>query len=90
LRTGLLIGLSLGAILLPVVALAFGDVRLALAVALAVVVAGGFATTLGLLLPWSLSWMGKDPAFGSGPVGTIIQDVLSLIIYFWIATLLVV
>jgi magnesium transporter len=89
LRTGLLIGVALGAILFPVVTLAFGNVRLAVAVSLAVVVAGAFATTLGLLLPWSLSWMGKDPAFGSGPVGTIIQDVLSLIIYFCIANLLV-
>jgi magnesium transporter len=90
LRTGLLIGLSLGAILLPVVALAFGDVSLAVAVALSVAVAGTFATTLGFLLPWALSWMGKDPAYGSGPVCTIIQYVLTLIIYFLIASLLVV
>jgi magnesium transporter len=89
LRTGLLIGVALGAILFPVVTVAFGDVRLAVAVSLAVVVAGAFATTIGLLLPWSLSWMGKDPAFGSGPVATIIQDVLSLVIYFCIANVLV-
>jgi magnesium transporter len=89
-RTGLLIGLSLGAVLLPTVAVAFGDIRLAVTVASAVVVAGTCATTLGLLLPWTLSWMGKDPAFGSGPVGTVIQDVLSLLIYFVIASLLVI
>jgi magnesium transporter len=69
---------------------AFGDIRLAVAVASAVVVAGTGATTLGLLLPWTLSRMGKDPALGSGPVCTVIQDVLSLLIYLVIASLLVV
>jgi magnesium transporter len=40
------------------------------------------ATTIGLLFPWLLHRMGQDPAFGSGPVATIVQDVLSLLIYF--------
>ena len=30
-----------------------------------------------------LARSGRDPAFGSGPIATIIQDVLSLLIYFW-------
>jgi magnesium transporter len=42
-----------------------------------------------LLLPWSLQRVGVDPAFGSGPLATIIQDVLSLLIYFAIATTLI-
>jgi magnesium transporter len=46
------------------------------------------ATTVGLLLPWLLAHTGRDPAFGSGPIATIIQDVLSLLIYFAIASLL--
>jgi magnesium transporter len=33
--------------------------------------------------------MGLDPAFGSGPVATIIQDVLTIIIYFVVMTWLV-
>lgn len=79
---GLLIGSVFGALAFLGVALAFGDVRLAAAVALAVLVAGGMATTIGLLFPWLLYRLGKDPAFGSGPVATIVQDVLSLLIYF--------
>ena len=90
LYTGFLIGLSLAGISFPFVLLAFGDFRLALAVALAIVTAGTIATTVGLLLPWILSHAGKDPAFGSGPVATIIQDVLSLFIYFIIIQLIVV
>lgn len=80
--TGLLIGLTLGGISFPIVLVAFGNVRLAIAVGLTILLAGGVATTVGLLFPWLLHRAGKDPAFGSGPVATIIQDVLSLIVYF--------
>jgi magnesium transporter len=88
LRTGVLIGAVLGATSLPLIWLGFGDLRLALTVALSILAAGTLATTVGLLLPWALMKSGLDPAFGSGPIATIIQDVLSLLIYFAIATLL--
>jgi magnesium transporter len=78
---GLLIGMSLGALILPAVWLGWGDMRLATAVALAVAGAGGCAATVGVIFPWLLSRAGKDPAYGSGPVATIVQDVLSLLIY---------
>ncbi|MBN1207157.1 MAG: magnesium transporter [Myxococcaceae bacterium] len=89
LRTGVLIGLTMGVIVFPVVALAVGEPRLALSVALAVVAAGCMATAIGLFFPWLLFRAGKDPAFGSGPLATIIQDVLSLLIYFAIVSWLV-
>ena len=89
LKAGLLIGLILGGLIFPVIWLVFGDVRLALAVALALLAAGGVSTSIGLVLPWLLSQIGQDPAFGSGPVATIVQDVLSLVIYFMIISLLV-
>lgn len=83
--TGLLIGLVLALAALPLVWLGFGDGRLALAVALAILVAGTVAAAVGLLFPWLLSRFGFDPAYGSGPVATIVQDVLSLLAYFAIA-----
>ncbi|MGE0825748.1 MAG: magnesium transporter [Candidatus Binatia bacterium] len=89
LKAGLLIGITLGALILPTVWLVFGDMRLALAVALALPAAGAVASSIGLFLPWLLSQAGKDPALGSGPVATIIQDVLSLLIYFIGISLLV-
>jgi magnesium transporter len=85
LRTGLLIGLTLGAVSFPCVWLVFGDAALALAVSLSLTAAGAVAATIGLLLPWTFERLGRDPAFGSGPIATIIQDVLSLLIYFAIA-----
>jgi magnesium transporter len=32
-----------------------------------------------------LSRLGRDPAFGSGPLATVIQDLLSIAIYFLVA-----
>ena len=64
-------------------------VALATAVALALVAACAAATTIGFLMPWLLARTGADPAFGSGPIATIVQDVLSLLIYFGTVSLLV-
>lgn len=88
LSTGFLIGVVLGALGFSAVAAAFVDLRLALSVALAIFASSATATTIGLLLPWALERTGRDPALGSGPVGTIVQDVLSLLLYFAIATLI--
>ena len=82
LRTGLLIGLVLALLAFPMVWLAFGELRLAAAVTIALAGASTLASVLGLLLPWLLARFGSDPAYGSGPLATIVQDVLSLLIYF--------
>lgn len=87
-RTGLLIGVVLALLALPLVWLAFGDVRLALAVSGALASASMVASLLGLMLPWALQRLKLDPAYGSGPLATIVQDVLSLLIYFGFATAL--
>jgi len=82
LRTGLLIGAGLALVTLPLVWLAFGDLQLALAVAGALAGASTAATSIGILFPWLLGRFGLDPAYGSGPLATIIQDVLTLLVYF--------
>jgi magnesium transporter len=38
-----------------------------------------------MALPWLLDSFALDPAFGSGPLATVIQDLLSILIYFAIA-----
>lgn len=88
--TGLFVGALLGAIVLPVVALMIGDWTLAVAVALSIVAASTIATLVALVLPWLLQAMGKDPAFGSGPLATVVQDLLSIVIYFGLVTVLVI
>jgi len=46
------------------------------------------AFLLGLLVPYFLNKLKQDPATASGPIGTIIRDILSLIIYFSITSLM--
>jgi len=89
LRTGLLIGLVLALLSFPMVWWVFGELRLAAAVTLALAGASTLASVLGLLLPWLLVRVGSDPAYGSGPLATIVQDVLSLLIYFACVTVIV-
>jgi len=43
---------------------------------------------IGTLIPWVFEKLRKDPAIGSGPFTTIIQDLLSILIYFSIASAL--
>jgi magnesium transporter len=82
LRTGMGVGASLGLIAFLPVWIVFGDARLAGAVASAIFAAGTVAAALGLLLPWWIARLGRDPALGSGPLATVIQDILSLLVYF--------
>lgn len=88
LRTGLWIGLVLALLSLPLVSLVSGDLRLALAVSVSILLAGGLAASIGLALPCLLARRGIDQAFGSGPLATILQDLLSLLVYLGVATLL--
>ena len=86
--TGLSVGVLLGVIMLPVVALMTGDWMLAAVVAFAVLAASTIATVVALALPWLLHRLGKDPAFGSGPLARVIQDLLSIVIYLVAVTVL--
>lgn len=47
------------------------------------------ATLIAMALPWTIHRLGKDPAFGSEPQATMIQDLLSILIYFVIASYVV-
>lgn len=78
LLTGCTIGAVLGLIALPLVWFGFGALDLAVAVAITLVGASTLATTLGFMLPWIFSRLGFDPALGSGPIATVIQDIASL------------
>ncbi len=79
---GLGIGLSLGVLAAGGVQLVFGDALLSLAVGLAILGGGAVSAVVGFALPWTFDRLGADPALGSGPVCTIIQDAASLAIYF--------
>lgn len=86
---GLGIGLTLGALAGGAVYVIFGTPALALAVGLAVLGGGAVSAVVGFVLPWLFDRLGFDPALGSGPICTIIQDAASLAIYFVLVTALI-
>jgi len=86
---GIAIGASLGLISFLLVYLTFGDAALSLAVGLAVLAGGTVSAVVGFGLPWLFMRFGSDPALGSGPICTIIQDVASLLIYFLLVSVLI-
>jgi magnesium transporter len=88
LRTGLVMGALLGAVAGGAAWLMVDNARLALGVGLSVFVASAIATTIGLALPWLLDRLGRDPAYGSGPLATIIQDLLSVAVYLLVVSAL--
>jgi magnesium transporter len=81
LRTGALIGAVLGILAFAIVTLTFGDKRLAGAVGTSLFAAGTMASGIGIVFPWFLARRGVDPAYGSGPIATVLQDTLSILVY---------
>jgi magnesium transporter len=86
--TGLLMGALLGALFFAFTAVFWGDERVAAAVAISLGLSCSIATVVAMALPYGLARLGHDPAFGSGPLATVVQDLLSIVAYFVIAALI--
>jgi magnesium transporter len=78
----MLMGAVLGLVAYLPVLVAFGDAALAAAVSASILVAGSQASAIGIGLPWLFARHGVDPAYGSGPLATVIQDILTIVVYF--------
>ena len=83
--TGAITGVLIGAAFLPFVLIGWGDEGVAAAVALALFACCSIATAVAMALPWLFQRLGADPAFGSGPLATVLQDLLSIAVYLAIA-----
>jgi len=82
LLTGVIIGVAIGTAFFVFAALGWGDTEVALAVGIALVASCTIATGVAMLLPTLFVRLSIDPAFGSGPLATVIQDLLSILAYF--------
>jgi magnesium transporter len=89
LLTGLLVGVTLAALFLPVALWLWGDPELVVGTSIALLFACSIATIVAMSLPWLIHRLGWDPAFGTGPLATVIQDLLSVLIYFVVVLALV-
>lgn len=87
-KIGLAIGVLIGTVVFLFAYVLFGNFRLALSIGISMFVTILMSILVGLVIPIILLKMKKDPAMGTGPFATVIQDVLSLIIYFSVANLI--
>jgi magnesium transporter len=87
--TGVLVGLSIAVLFYPFALVYWGEGDIALAASLALLAACSTAAVVAMALPWLLHRLSVDPAFGSGPLATVIQDLLSILIYLSVARALV-
>ncbi|MFS0726189.1 magnesium transporter [Paenibacillus sp. 1P07SE] len=87
LMVGILIGLTCGILITFFIYIWQGNAMLGLVVGLSLICTLIIGTMAGTIIPLLLNKVGIDPAVASGPLITTLNDVLSLFIYFGIATM---
>lgn len=89
-QVGILIGIVCG-LLLSVMAYVWQQsLILGLVVGLSLAISIVIATILGSLVPVIMNRIGVDPALASGPFIATLMDITSMVIYFGLATLLII
>jgi magnesium transporter len=88
--TGLVMGVVIGAAFLIFALVGWGEADVAAAVALAMFASCSIATLVAMALPALFQRLGVDPAFGCGPLATVLQDLLSIAVYLAIVVAVVV
>lgn len=86
---GAMLGVTLGTLAGLGALVISQDPKVALAVFIALCMACTVATGMAALVAIMFKALGKDPAVGSGPIATALQDVLSIVIYFVVASLII-
>lgn len=89
LAVGLVFGAIFGILLGAFAKLWLGSLNVALTVAIAMLINGIIAPIIALVVPELLFKEHKDPALGAGPFTTILQNLISLLIYLLVATLII-
>jgi magnesium transporter len=82
---GAMLGIALATIAGPIIWWRWGDPGVALVAAVALAGACAIASLVAVALPSMFVALGRDPAFGSGPLATVVQDLLSIAIYLGVA-----
>ncbi len=85
-----ILGVSIGSLfglIIGIIAFIWLDsVRLAMTVGISLLATMSLAPLVSLIVPSMLQKERRDPAVGAAPITTVIQDILSLFIYFVVAT----
>ncbi|MDK4013044.1 magnesium transporter [Staphylococcus pseudintermedius] len=84
--SGFLTGVTCAVSLSLIIMLLYGQPYLALIVGTSLTIAMTVGTTIGSVIPLVINRLGIDPAVASGPFITTINDIVSMLIYFGLAT----
>ncbi|NBK47629.1 magnesium transporter [Staphylococcus delphini] len=84
--SGFLTGITCAISLSLIIMLLYGQPFLALIVGTSLTIAMTVGTTIGSVIPLVINRLGIDPAVASGPFITTINDIVSMLIYFGLAT----
>lgn len=82
------IGFFLSCLLAASYGLFVGDWHIAFVLSVSLFFSVCSSVLTGLLIPFAFSKFSLDPADASGPIATVIQDMISVVIYFGIATMM--
>ncbi len=85
---GIILGVLIGFIAYIIIDLFWGEPYIALVISLAMLITLVLSSFMSLLITYLFKVFKQDPALGSGPFATIISDVLSIIIYFIVVSLM--
>jgi magnesium transporter len=86
--TAVLLAVVISVVLFGVVSLFWQQPFVAFVIAASMLITLGISGTTALLVTLAISHFRLDPALGSGPIGTIISDVTSVITYLLVASYL--
>lgn len=84
-----LIGIVLSIVLAVISFLLYGSWDVSLTLALSLMLAIVSSLVSGFIIPTVVNKMKMDPANVTGPIGTVVQDITSILIYFAIASLII-
>ncbi|QLG63195.1 magnesium transporter [Halorarum salinum] len=85
LLAGILIGIMLGVLGGLGAAVIVGSTQIGVVVGLSLLISSIVATVLASAIPIGFILLDVDPALGSGPLATALQDIISIVIYFLFA-----
>lgn len=86
---GLGLGVISGTLLGIFAAYWLGSPAIGIAIGLTMLINLTLAPILAVFIPSILYKEHADPALGAGPVATIIQDLISLVVYFFVASMII-
>lgn len=86
---GIILGAVFSLIVAPIVFYWFKSIELAASVSLALFCAVSIAPLIALFVTELIQLEHTDPAVGAGPIATVIQDTVSVLIYGLIATMII-